>query len=46
VLNGEIFNYRELRRDLETRATASPPKPDTEVLLHLYEEFGVDCLSN
>ncbi|MDA8130291.1 MAG: asparagine synthase (glutamine-hydrolyzing) [Elusimicrobia bacterium] len=43
VLNGEIYNYRELRKDLEPRhrfATSS----DTEVIVHLYEELGEKCL--
>ncbi len=45
VFNGEIFNYRELRPDLERRGYRFATETDTEVLLHLYEEFGVDCLS-
>src|SRR5947207_941686 len=45
VFNGEIFNYREIRPDLERRGYRFATETDTEVLLHLYEEFGVDCLS-
>ena len=45
VLNGEIYNYAELRaRAAPARATASPPKGDTEVIVHLYEEHGADCV--
>ena len=44
ILNGEIFNYVELRQDLERRGHRSKTKSDTETLLHTYEEFGVACL--
>lgn len=45
VFNGEIFNYRELRSELETRGHFFSTHSDTEVILHLYEEHGPDCLS-
>ena len=44
ILNGEIFNYIELRQDLERRGHRFKTKSDTETLLHTYEEFGVACL--
>jgi len=45
VFNGEIFNYPELRPELEARGHQFTTNTDTEVLLHLFEEFGPDCLS-
>jgi asparagine synthase (glutamine-hydrolysing) len=43
--NGEIFNYRELRSDLEKRGHSFRTKTDVEVLVHLYEDHGVGFLN-
>lgn len=44
VFNGEIFNYVELRPPLERRGHRFSTHTDTEVVLHLYEDYGPDCL--
>lgn len=44
VYNGEIFNYIELRSELEARGHCFTTQTDTEVILHLYEEYGPGCL--
>ena len=44
VLNGEIYNFLELRHELEQQGYRFRTRTDTEVLLHLYDRDGVDCL--
>ncbi|WNM60285.1 asparagine synthase (glutamine-hydrolyzing) [Candidatus Nitrospira neomarina] len=44
VFNGEIYNHRELRQDLEARGHIFKGRSDTEVIVHLYEEKGLAFL--
>jgi asparagine synthase (glutamine-hydrolysing) len=44
VFNGEVYNYRELRKDLEARGHVFRTNSDTETILHLYEEKGIECV--
>jgi len=44
VFNGEIYNFLELRRQLESQGHSFYTDVDTEVIVHSYEEYGVDCV--
>lgn len=44
VFNGEIYNYRELKRDLLSENIEFVSQSDTEVLLHLFAKYGAACL--
>lgn len=45
VFNGEIYNFQETREKLEKKGHSFKSKSDTEVILHAYEEWGVECLN-
>jgi asparagine synthase (glutamine-hydrolysing) len=44
VFNGEIYNFPELRPELEAKGHRFSTHSDTETIVHLYEEMGVDCV--
>jgi asparagine synthase (glutamine-hydrolysing) len=44
VFNGEIYNFPELRPELEAKGHRFATHSDTETIVHLYEEFGADCV--
>ena len=46
VFNGEIYNFQEIKERLEKKGHLFKSKSDTEVILHSYEEWGVECLSH
>ncbi len=46
VFNGEIYNHQELRKDLEARGHRYRTKSDTETIVHLYEQYGDDCVKH
>jgi len=46
VFNGEIYNFKELHNDLEARGHVFSTHSDTEVIVHLYEEYGTECLQH
>jgi asparagine synthase (glutamine-hydrolysing) len=44
VFNGEIYNFKEIRRDLEKIGHHFSTRSDTEVIVHLYETYGPSCV--
>jgi asparagine synthase (glutamine-hydrolysing) len=44
VFNGEIYNHAELRPQLEAKGHVYRTHSDTETIVHLYEEYGHDCV--
>ncbi|HYX40436.1 MAG TPA: hypothetical protein VE821_02000, partial [Pyrinomonadaceae bacterium] len=46
VFNGEIYNYRELQKELTTRGHKFQTNSDTEAIIHAYEEYGPACVEH
>jgi len=46
MMNGELYNYREVRAELEKKGHTFVTKSDTEILPHLYEEYGEDLVDH
>src|SRR5262245_44592072 len=46
VLNGEIYNFQELRPTLEAKGHRFTTRTDTEVVVHLYEEYGLEAVQH
>lgn len=46
VFNGEIYNFLELKTDLEKRGHKFKTNSDTETIVHAFEEFGADCVKH
>lgn len=44
IFNGEIYNFKELRKDLEAKGHRFKTHTDTETIVHLYEEYGTECV--
>lgn len=46
IFNGEIYNYRKVRKQLEEKGHRFYTNSDTESIIHLYEEYGIDCVQH
>ncbi len=46
VFNGEIYNHADLRKDLESKGHQYRTRSDTETIVHLYEQYGQDCVKH
>ena len=44
IFSGEVYNFQEIRPELEKKGHKFSSNTDTEVIIHAYEEYGVDCL--
>lgn len=45
IFNGEIYNFMDLRDDLEKKGYTFKSKTDTETIIYLYEEYGEECVT-
>lgn len=45
VQNGEIYNFQELKKTLEEKGHKFKTRSDTEVIIHLYEDYGKECVN-
>jgi asparagine synthase (glutamine-hydrolysing) len=45
TFNGEIYNFKTIRKDLESKGHRFKSSTDTEVIIHLYEEYGDSCVN-
>ncbi len=45
TFNGEIYNFEALRKELQSSGHLFQTGTDTEVIVHLYEQYGIDCLA-
>jgi asparagine synthase (glutamine-hydrolysing) len=45
VYNGEIYNFKEIKEDLEKKGHRFKSNTDSEVIVHAYEEYGPDCVN-
>ncbi|MBN1348681.1 asparagine synthase (glutamine-hydrolyzing) [candidate division KSB1 bacterium] len=46
IFNGEIYNFKEIRRSLEAKGHRFRTNSDTESIIHAYEEYGADCVQH
>jgi len=46
TFNGEIYNYRELRKELQRKGHVIKSQSDTEIIIHAYEQWGDNCVNN
>lgn len=45
IYNGEIYNFKEIKNGLEKKRHIFKSDTDTEVIIHAYEEYGIDCIN-
>jgi len=46
IFNGEIYNFKEIRRHLESKGYVFKSKSDTETIIYAYVEYGIDCVAH